>query len=133
VCGWPGSNGTLPGVEPGSQLAAAWLGNQDLNLDSLVSETSVLPDYTIPHCVRHQGLEPRTCCLRGSCSAIELVAPSRHARNRTALLLVPGQAGHHFPFMPFAYRYVELERFELSSTCLQGRRVSARDLINAEV
>lgn len=47
-----------PGVEPGhppyeggaaKPCAAARLGNQGSNLDSLASEASVLPDYTIPH------------------------------------------------------------------------------------
>jgi hypothetical protein len=38
--------------------AAAWLGNQGSNLDSLASEASVLPDYTIPHRVRGAGFEP---------------------------------------------------------------------------
>lgn len=79
-----------------------------------------------PALVRRQGLEPRHCKLRACCSAIELAARvheiRRDARSRTALLLVPGQAGHHFPFIPYCHD-VELERFELSSTCLRGRCV----------
>jgi hypothetical protein len=50
--------------------SAASLGNQGSNLDSLASEASVLPDYTIPHqYVRRGGHDPPLPRVRAGCSA----------------------------------------------------------------
>jgi hypothetical protein len=80
-----------------------------------------------PAMVRRQGLEPRHRRLRACCSVIELAARNASGRaesNRVAP--GPGPGGAPLPLHP-VLPVVELERFELSSVCLQGRCVSSYD------
>lgn len=79
----PGADPVLPPalVEP-QPCAAASLGNQGSNLDSLASEASVLPAYTIPH----------RCGWRDSNSQADGFEPSRYTCSRHTRIGGPGRA-----------------------------------------
>ena len=53
----------------------------------------------------------------------------RDAATRTPYLLVPGQAGHHIPFIPVVgLRVVDRLGVEPRTSCLQGRRSNQLEL-----